>query len=82
MSREKILAKAVIQFMRATYIPTAADAEMGKDLENMALEILKEEKNHDTSGQAFDQTPITPAVLLAMGYKVAINLHSQVVFSK
>jgi hypothetical protein len=73
MSREKILAKAVLQFMRATYIPTAADAEMGKELENMALEILKDEKTQDASGQAFYQTPINPVVLRAMGYRELDN---------
>jgi hypothetical protein len=58
-SKAQILAKAIIEFMRATYIPTKADAEMGKELENMALEILKEEKNQTLPPRSSSHSGIT-----------------------
>jgi hypothetical protein len=70
MSREKILAKAVLQFMCATYIPTKADAQMGKDLENMALEILKE------PAPELPETPLSHETLIADGYSIGYSIAS------
>ena len=68
-TKAQILAKAVLQFMQATYVPTEADAQIGKELEAMANEILKEP---EICPEAPDDTPLNSAVLKSMGYEMKL----------